>query len=292
MSVLSQPQIRSVHPRRAGLALVALATIVWSTAGVVARTVDLDSWTILFLRGIFGALTGLAFLIWKKRGDTWPAFRRMGWPDIAFSLTAALAMVAFFAALKQTSVAHVSIIYATAPFVTALLAWLIVRERASIGTLVASLVALVGVTLMLGWGSGEGHLSGDILSFVMTAIMSLMIVIGRAYVSPLIVERCVLAAVLSALLTLPFATPAAASGFDIAMIALFGAAHMGLGMIVFAYGAQKIPASDSALLGALETPLAPFWVWAVLGDIPTAATMIGGAVVLCAVCGHVLWESR
>ncbi|RFB78130.1 DMT family transporter [Methylovirgula sp. 4M-Z18] len=292
MSVLTLPKAGSARQRRIGLALVVLATIVWSTAGLFARVVELDSWTILFWRGIFGATTGLSYLLWQKGGETLPSFRRMGWPDMAFSLSAALAMLAFFAALKHTSVAHVSIIYATVPFVTALLAWAVVREAASAATMAASFIALAGVTLMLGWGAGEGHLSGDILSFLMTALMGVMIVIGRAYISAFIVERCVLAALFSSLLSLPFATPLAASSFDVTAIALFGAAHMGLGMIVFGYGAQMIPASESALLGALETPLAPFWVWAVFGDIPGIATIVGGTIVLCAVCGHVLWESR
>ena len=48
------------------------------------------------------------------------------------------------------------IIYATVPFVVAALAWLVMRERASRPTLVASTVASAGVVVMLWVPPGPG----------------------------------------------------------------------------------------------------------------------------------------
>ena len=44
----------------------------------------------------------------------------------------------------------------------------------------------------------------------------------------------------------------------------------------------------SALIGALETPLAPAIVWLVLGEVPAIMTCLGGAIVLAAVIGDLL----
>ena len=42
-------------------------------------------------------------------------------------------------------------------------------------------------------------------------------------------------------------------------------------------------ATRSALIGALETPLAPALVWIVLGEVPAIMTCVGGVIVLAAV---------
>ena len=40
--------------RRTGIALVVAAAVAWSTAPFFTRLLHLDSWTILFWRGLFG----------------------------------------------------------------------------------------------------------------------------------------------------------------------------------------------------------------------------------------------
>ena len=57
-------------------------------------------------------------------------------------------------------------------------------------------------------------------------------------------------------------------------------------------GSRLIPATATALISALETPLAPVWVWLAFGEVPTTAAMVGGTIVLGAVVGHIVVESR
>ena len=40
----------------------------------------------------------------------------------------------------------------------------------------------------------------------------------------------------------------------------------------------------------LETVLGPLWVWMGVGETPTRATFLGGAVVLSAVALHAAWR--
>ena len=49
---------------------------------------------------------------------------------------------------------------------------------------------------------------------------------------------------------------------------------------------------ETALIGALEVPITPMWVWLVYDEAPSTPTLIGGALVLAAVLGHILWSSR
>ena len=88
----------------------------------------------------------------------------MNWPSWLYAALGALAMVFYITSLRHTSVAHVAVIYATAPFLAAALDWLILHEKPVLSAIAASLVALAGVVVMVGFGK-EGGLFGDLLSF-------------------------------------------------------------------------------------------------------------------------------
>ena len=63
--------------------------------------------------------------------------------------------------------------------------------------------------------------------------------------------------------------------------------------ITLTEGARRIPASQTALLGAVETPLAPIWAWLLLSELPTPWAVAGGILVLLAVIlSQVNWRRR
>lgn len=67
------------------------------------------------------------------------------------------------------------------PFITALIAWGLMREPLRLQTMVASVAALCGVTLMVASGIGTGNLFGDALAMVMTVGSALCMVMVRAF---------------------------------------------------------------------------------------------------------------
>ena len=132
-----------VAEHRLGVALVAAAAVAWSLAGFFTRLIPLDAWTILFWRGIFGGFFISLYVIAHYRGRTLVVTRATGWPGLLVTCLSTLGMTSFIPALKLTSVANVAIIFATCPFVAAVIAWLWLRERASLLTLAASLLAFL-----------------------------------------------------------------------------------------------------------------------------------------------------
>jgi drug/metabolite transporter (DMT)-like permease len=248
--------------------------------------------TLLFRRGVFGALTALIFALVRERGRVLRTFRDLGRPGLAFSAVSGLGMTAYLSSLRLTSVAHVAIIYAALPFVAAATAAVVLRERTSAATLLASLVAFGGVGVIMTGGAGEGALSGDLLAVAMTLLMAVMIVIARRHRGiPMIPAGC-LSAVIAALIALPFANIPAVGVREVALLAVFGATNMGLGLILFTIGSKYLPAAETALVSSLEAPLGPFWVWLAFGETPLPATILGGALVMAAVVAHVVVSAR
>ena len=79
-------------------------------------------------RGIFGA-TGLGVLLLVlPQKQMWRSFREMGWLGGLFIVQSAADMMFYLGAWRNTSVASVAVIYATAPFLAAGLGWLVMRE--------------------------------------------------------------------------------------------------------------------------------------------------------------------
>ena len=275
-----------------GIGLTTASTVAYSTAGFFTRLVHVDPWTILFWRGSFAGLFIACFIVWRYRRDTWAAVRAIGLPGLVIASLSTLATILFINAFHRTSVADVTIIFATAPFVTASLNWLWTGERESSATLVASTGALLGVIVMVGGAVLEGHLFGDLLAFGMTICMALvMIIIRRHRDTPMLPAAC-LSAFLCPLVVAPIARLAVVSPTDLFYLALFGITQFGLGLLLLTLGARLISATESALISALEGPLAPLWVWLAFREIPSPATLAGGTIVMIAVSAHILSSNR
>ncbi len=274
-----------------GLIAVTAATVALSTAGLMTRLVSIDGPTLLFLRGVIAGIFLLLCLVVTARGRVLADFIRLGWSGLLICATSAACAVLFIGALYTTSVAHVAIIFATCPFLAAGLGFLLLGERPGRVALVASGVAMAGVALMIGSGE-EGQLLGDLLAFAMTAMVALWTVLVRRYPDKPALPCTVVACFMSAAVALPFAAPFAASSHDLLVVLGFGVLAFSLGFLLLTVGARDVPPVESALIGALDAPLAPFWVWLFIGDAPATTTLIGGVVVLIAVCGHVLMARR
>lgn len=276
---------------RLGLVLVTASALAWSTAGLFTRLISLDLGTMLVWRGVFGALGLLVVAVALQGRSVFSDFRAMGRPGWIFALVSAFGMLCFIASLRMTTVAHVSIIYATVPFVAACLAWLVIGERPARSALVASLVSLLGVAIIVGFGS-EGRLSGDLLAFGMTLSLAIMMVISRRYTEiPTLPAACI-SALLSSAAAIPFSDGLVVSGNDMGLLALFGLVNSAVGLALFTLGARLLPAIETALIGALDAPLAPIWVWVIFAETPGVETMTGGAIVFGAVLAHIVLHKR
>jgi drug/metabolite transporter (DMT)-like permease len=161
------------------------------------------------------------------------------------------------------------------------------RERPTSSAIIASLCALIGVGVLVGCGV-EGNLFGDFLAFMMTLVMAIMMVISRQYQDIPIMPAACLSAVLSGLAAIPMSEGLGVSASDLGMLALFGFVNSALGLSLFTLGARMLPAIETALIGALDAPLAPIWVLLVFMEIPSGATLLGGAIVFVAVGGHLI----
>jgi drug/metabolite transporter (DMT)-like permease len=283
--------------RRRGLILVSLATLVWSSAGVFAHLLNhLDIWLVLCGRALFGAFfMALAAIVQARRGALGPGFGLGSWLSPLIIVLAALAMTTYIAAMRLTTVAEVMVIYATLPFVTAGLAFLLASERPSIRTLAAAGIALVGVFVMVGGAVGTGRLAGQALSLVMTISFGLMVALQRRNPGMSLTTITTLGSLISGIVAFAEARTQAVGAYDLAIMALFGFATVSVAFLMFTEGAKHIPAAESALISMLDVVLGPLWMFLLFAERPGPAAVLGGALVLLAVAWRIapdLWRAR
>ncbi len=272
-----------------GMFLVMLAGVFWSLGGLLVRLVEVaGAWQILFYRSSSLAVTIFCVLLLRYRGAVFKRIRAAGLPAVAGGLCLSFGFTGWIFALVNTTVANGVFILSAAPLAAALLAWVILKEPIGRATWLAMIAAVAGVGVMVIGGIGAGLLFGNLMAMVaMLGFSGFAVALrwGRAGdMLPAVLWAGFFAAVMAAWQSGDLAIPAR----DLSICIVMGAGQIGLGLVCFTRGSRVIPAAELALLSLTEVVLAPVWVWLALAEMPSATTLLGGAIVLAAVAGRAL----
>jgi drug/metabolite transporter (DMT)-like permease len=236
------------------------------------------------ISAILVLLQGRAFLRDFTRMD------RTGWLVASLST---LGMVCFIPSLQLTSVSNVAIIIATGPFVTAALGWVWLKEVPRLRTTLASIVALVGIAIIVGGAQLGSDILGLALACIMTVAIAAMTVIVRQHRNTSMVAAAALSNILGSVVSIPFAQGiATVSAHDVFIFAMFGFCQVAMGLSLYMLGSRLLPSSQAALIATLETPLMPFWIWLAFQEAPSPRALIGGALVMGAVIADIVGDQR
>ncbi len=143
-----------------GIVIVIAGGAFLSTSGILLRIMDnANGWQIIFYRSLTFFITISTILVFQYRSKTLGAFRAIGMPGIAAAFLLGFGSVCYIFAMLNTTVANVVFIIGSAPLVTALLAWIFLKEKVSGWSVIAMLTALVGIGLMFMDGLAGGGIS-------------------------------------------------------------------------------------------------------------------------------------
>lgn len=272
--------------RGLGIALVAGGTVLWSTAGLFMRALDLTLWTVLGWRALFGGLALALIVVLRHGRRSGEAVRSLGVAGLVAVPLTAVSMLSYVAALKLTTVANVLAVYATVPFLAAGIAWLWLGERATVRVMQASGIALVGILVVTGFAARPDDVAGSALAFVMTASFAVVLVMARRYPNMEMASLNALGAGLCALVCWPLMSEGIPSARDLVILAGFGIVTSGIAYLLFLIGGRLIRSSEAGLIGTTDVVMGPLWVWLVFGEDPGRAAIIGGAIVILAVAWY------
>jgi drug/metabolite transporter (DMT)-like permease len=195
-------------------------------------------------------------------------------------------VLSWCAAMEHTSAANALLILAIAPFLAALLSWVILRERIDGATMVAIALVFAGVLIIASGSVTQGRLLGDAFALMnATTIAAYYVTLrtaGRRNMLPFLAAG----SVLGGLLALPFADFAPVSGTEALFIFLSGAVILPGAAGLLMLGPRYLPAPEVSMITLLEVILGPLLVWAVIGENPGRATLVGGGVIIAVLALH------
>src|SRR5688572_19020677 len=284
---------------RRGFLLVVLAAMCWGTSGIsgaiVAERTDLGPLDIAWHRMAIGALALLAgFLLTRRRRPAAAAPLARGVAVRLLPIAAGLAayQLAYFAAVATAGVSIATLVaLGLAPLLIAVGAALLGHGRPDRATVVALVVALVGLVLLVGVSAGVD--TGT--TVVLGALMAVGSALGYAVVTlagggvpagiPVTLAGFVGGALLLTPLALATGLRFTGDPVSLGVLLYLGAVPSALAYAMFFRGLRTVPGAVASIVTLLEPLTATALATAFLGERLEPAALFGGLLVLAAVAG-------
>lgn len=291
------PPFSNADAHKYGVLFVFAAGVLWSTVGLGIRMIeDAVVWQILLYRSI--AMSLFLYVVIRLRSGESPfvQIRRVGFPSVIAGLSLVAAYSGGIYSIQNTSVANAMLLFATAPFLAAVVGWIILRERVRAATWGAITIAIGGIAIMVADKSGSVVLKGSLAALGSAFGFAVFTVALRWGRTGEMLPSVFLSGLFAIIVTFGICQ---FSGLSVVLSVQDGAISMGMGvfqvgagLILYTLGSRSLPAAELALLSLAEVLLGPLWVWLFLGETASLNTLIGGVVLLAAIAGNALSGKR
>ena len=296
MTSLTPPTL-AVDTHKHGLLFVFAAGVLWSTVGLGIRMIeDAVVWQILLYRSISMSL--FLYMVIRLRSGESPflQIRRIGLPVVVAGLSLVAAYSGGIYAIQNTSVANAMLLFATAPFMAAVLGWLVLREPVRAATWIAIAVALGGILIMVSDKTGDVAVQGSLAALGSALGFAVFTVALRWGRSGEMLPSVFLSGLFAIVITFgicQFLELSVVLSLQDGGVAMgMGVFQVGAGLILYTLGSRSLPAAELTLLSLAEVLLGPLWVWLFLNETASLNTLVGGAVLLIAIAGNAVSGKR
>ena len=278
--------------RSQAMALMMFSSVLISFGGLFIRLIEeADVWQISLYRSLALMATVSLLMLWRYGAEAPRKTRAIGRPGLLAGVMMAGATLSFLQSITNTTVANTLFMLSAIPFITAALAWLILGESLRRATLLTMISAVAGITVMVAGGIGAGSLYGNVMGLVTACCFSFYAIIVRRHREVEMLPVLVVSASLIVALSLALRWGDLAIPWqDIALCFVIGGILSGGANALFLLAAKHLVAAELTLIMLLEFALGPLWVWLFLSEVPTAATITGGAIVIGSVGARALIE--
>ena len=276
-----------------GVILVLMAGVFWSSMGLGIRYIEnANVWQILCYRSF--SLSIFLFVLISFRSGFKPliTIKRSGIAGIIGGLGLVMAFSGGIYAIQNTTVANAMFLFASAPFFAAIFGWLILRESVRKGTWIATIVAMIGIAVMVVDGITLGRMAGN-LTALLSALGFAIFTIALRWkkledMLPAVFLAGIFAMIISAIICVLQGYTFSLSNNDAVIALAMGIFQVGTGLAIYTVGSKVVPAAELALLSMTEVLLGPVWVWIFIGETATFYTLVGGVILLFAIAGNAL----
>ena len=267
-----------------GFILVFLGAITLSFGGLIVKSFEgANLWQILFWRSVFFCFVIIIFLSITYKREFFKTFINSGLPGVIGGIILGFGFFSYVFAMYNTTVANANFIIQTQTLFLAIFGYLFLKETISKITLVSIILAISGITLMLGDSLTSGQMIGNFIAFIMPISFAVLIIIVRKYPSVDMIPLQFIAGIVAMIIGYVVAGRVDISLHDIFLGFLAGFFQVGFGFIFITIGARTTPSAVVGIIMMSEAIFGPLWAWIFINEKPPLIVLIGGSIVLSAV---------
>jgi drug/metabolite transporter (DMT)-like permease len=261
-----------------------IASVLWSTAGVLIKLVNWNPLAIAGSRSFIASFVVLAYV--KKPKIT------MSRAQIGGAICYAATVILFVTANKLTTSANAILLQFTAPvFVALLSAWLLKENIYRYDWITMGFV-FAGMILFFVDDVGVGNMLGNVIAVVSGFFLACVTIALRLQKDGSPVETALLGNILTFIVAIPFILKSMPDLRSIIGLILLGVFQLGMAYIFYALSMKHISAIEAILITVVEPILNPIWVFFFSGEKPTLFAIIGGLVVLSSVTVRSIYVNK
>ena len=279
-----------------GLLMSVFAVVILSPDSVLIRLVEeaspeVDSWTVLFWRGLLYAV-GVSLLVFMKYGSkTIAEFKNIGKGGLVIGFFSGISTGTFVFAIVYTSIANALVIISTGPIMIAIVAWFLLKEKSSVITWTSMIIVFIGIYIVMSGSFGGKNLVGDFFALITAVMMGFTLTLTRKYkhinMVPVNAIGGLIAALIAFVMANQISVPAEVVGYIIAMGAI-----LSISFSLITIAPRYMPAAEVGMIMPLETVLGSLIAWYFISEVPSTNAIIGGTIVIVTLFLHSWYSTR
>ena len=272
--------------QRKGMLLAFTGIMFITPDSLLIRLASIDSWNLIFYRGLIPFLTILIGLLFIYKSSLIKKILDNGWHGLFFIVNFAITSIVFVISIENTNVANTLVMIALAPMLSAIISMIFLKENPDQKTWVAIIVTTLAVIYIFYDAIDSGDFLGNLLGLVCATGLAINAVIIRAAKKISLVPSAMIGKLVVALFAIIFIDQIKLENNDLFIIPLMCIVCIALPFVCVTLAPRYITAPEVNLFFLLETIFGPFWVWLVIHEQPSIETIIGGSVIVLTIAVH------
>ena len=274
-----------------GILMSFIGVVILSPDSVLIRLADADSWTVLFYRGLLMSIGVMMLLLITYRSKTIVEFKKIGRGGLWIGWLHGIMTGTFVFAIMHTSIANTLVIISTGPIWIAIIAWLTLREKASLITWLAMIIVFIGIYIVMSANFGGQNIVGDIFALITAILMGFTFTLVRKYKTVNMVPTMAVGGVIAAIIACIFAPTLVLKPEAIIYVVAMGVI-LSISFSLITIAPRYMPAAEVGMIMPLETVLGTLIAWRVINEVPSSNAIIGGIIVVITLFCHAWYSTN
>ncbi len=278
--------MNNLSDQQKGSLLAFVAVIFITPDSLFIRLSSIDTWSLVFYRGIIPFFTVLIGMLIIYKLNFFKILFTSGYHGLIYVITFSITNITFVVSIQNTNVANTLVMIAMAPMLSAILGAVFLKEIPDKKTWSAIAITFLAAVYIFYDSLKLGSIYGDILGFVTAVGLAVGAVTIRSAKKKNLVPAAVVGKLFVALFAMFFIESYILADRDLFIVPLMCVMCVAIPFVMVTIAPRFIPAEEVNLFFLLETIIGPFWVWMVIKEQPSIETIQGGVIIILTIAIH------